>query len=339
MIASLLASCAQFWRDNARPHATRTLQRVPNDEMTTMQKLNEAMPTSDDPAPVLLVEDDDCSMFNKYKRTMLMVHFVNSNVDEMTAPEMKTKWKELLNGDDVVSKSSTNHSTFARYAPLNAQLCSRFSERFSVVCVSDMQRILRIEEILSTRTIEPAQELCALPDSERLRRRVRSLCRRCDASPRMRPLRSNAQRSIDSTKRRRPTSHIALYKHQDEQYRLIKDNLTDDHAMIVFDFSPYNATALQLTQEESRRSGMQVLHVVVIRSSTKARSTTTTGVFRSFVRCHFHIFATAGGNDLKFHYIDFVLQSGSTNDYAVLKTALVIHSTSAILWYWLAAMI
>jgi hypothetical protein len=117
--------------------------------------------------------------------------------------------------------------------------------------------------------------------------------------------------------------HRALYKHQDEQYRLMKDNLTDDHAMIVFDFSPYNATALQLTQEESHRSGMQVLHVVVIRRSTKARSTTTTGVFRSFVRCHFHIFATAGGNDLKFHYIDFVLESGSTNDYAFLKTALV----------------
>jgi hypothetical protein len=117
--------------------------------------------------------------------------------------------------------------------------------------------------------------------------------------------------------------HRALYKHQDEQYRLMKDNLTDDHAMIVFDFSPYNATALQLTQEESRRSGMQVLHVVVIRRSTKARSTTTTGVFRSFVRCHFHIFGTAGGNDLKFHYIDFVLESGSTNDYAFLKTALV----------------
>jgi hypothetical protein len=56
----------QFWRDNARPHATRTLQRVPNAEMNTMQKLNEALPTSDDPAPVLLVEDDDCSMFNKY---------------------------------------------------------------------------------------------------------------------------------------------------------------------------------------------------------------------------------------------------------------------------------
>jgi hypothetical protein len=121
----------QFWRDNARPHATRTLQRVPNDEMNTMQKLNEAMPTSDDPAPVLLVEDDDCSMFNKYKRTMLMLHFVNSNVDEMTAPEMKTKWKELLKGDDVVSKS-----TFVKYkpfnirkvcaAPLNAQLCARF---------------------------------------------------------------------------------------------------------------------------------------------------------------------------------------------------------------------
>jgi hypothetical protein len=83
------------------------------------------------PAPVLLVEDDDCSMFNKYKRTMLMLHFVNSNVDEMTAPEMKTKWKELLKGDDVVSKS-----TFVKYksfnirkvcaAPLNAQLCARF---------------------------------------------------------------------------------------------------------------------------------------------------------------------------------------------------------------------
>jgi hypothetical protein len=70
-------------------------------------------------------------------------------------------------------------------------------------------------------------------------------------------------------------------KHQDEQYRLMN---TDDHAMIVFDFSPYNATALQLTQEESRQAGMQVLHVVVIRSSTKARSTTTTGVFRSLVR-------------------------------------------------------
>jgi hypothetical protein len=84
--------------------------------------------------------------------------------------------------------------------------------------------------------------------------------------------------------------HRALYKHQDEQYRLMKDNLTDNHAMIVFDFSPYNATALQLTQEESRRSGMQVLHVVVIRSSTKARSTTTTGVFRSFVRSFVAIF-------------------------------------------------
>ena len=237
--------------------------------MSTMQKLNEAMPTSDDPAPVLLVEDDDCSMFNKYKRTMLMLHFANSNVD-MTVIDMETKWNELLKATTSSAcrlSSNTNHSTFARYAPLtHARLC--------------------------------VAENAATPEQ---------------------------RAAIDRFDEAKATyePHRALYKHQDEQYRLMKDNLTDNHAMIVFDFSPYNATALQLTQEESRRSGMQVLHVVVIRSSTKARSTTTTGVFRSFVRCHFHIFGTAGGNDLKFHYIDFVLESGSTNDYAFLKTALV----------------
>jgi hypothetical protein len=71
--------------------------------------------------------------------------------------------------------------------------------------------------------------------------------------------------------------HRELYKHQDKQYRTMKDTLTDDHAMIVCDFSPYNATALQLTQEESRQSGMQVLHIVVIRRSTKDVSATSTG--------------------------------------------------------------
>jgi hypothetical protein len=38
--------------------------------------------------------------------------------------------------------------------------------------------------------------------------------------------------------------HRALYKHQDEQYRAMKENLTDEHAMVVFDFSPYNATVV-----------------------------------------------------------------------------------------------
>jgi hypothetical protein len=154
-----------------------------------------------------------------------------------------------------------------------------------------MQRILRIEEILSTRTIEPAQELCALPDGERLRRRVRSLCRRCDV--RRRECGHSGATCSDRSIRRsegdlRATS---LYKHQDEQYRLMN---TDDHAMIVFDFSPYNATALQLTQEESRNLACTSSSAAPRRHAQRQRLVCFA---RSFVRCHFHIFATAGGND------------------------------------------
>jgi hypothetical protein len=86
--------------------------------------------------------------------------------------------------------------------------------------------------------------------------------------------------------------HRALYKHQDEQYRAMKDNLGHEKAMVVFDFSPYNATALRLTQEESRRSGMQVLHIVVIRRAGHV-STTTTCTSNVIFWCDFSHFVSA----------------------------------------------
>lgn len=123
--------------------------------------------------------------------------------------------------------------------------------------------------------------------------------------------------------------HRKLYKHQDEQYRLMKDTLAADHAMLVADFSPYGATALQLTQDESRQAVTQVLHVVVIRRSSKERSTTTTGTSIAIRHQYFVqiLICIAAGTDLKFYYFDLVVQFGSMNDYAFMKTALVVNFT------------
>jgi hypothetical protein len=66
-----IRNAREFWRDSARLHATSTLQRVPKDEMSTMERLGETMPTKDDPVSVLLIEDDDTSMFNKYTNNVI----------------------------------------------------------------------------------------------------------------------------------------------------------------------------------------------------------------------------------------------------------------------------
>jgi hypothetical protein len=104
----------QYWLNHARPHPTRTLQRLSDNQAAFFKSIGEPVPTRDSPVPVLLVEDDDTSMFNKYKRTMLLMHFVNDDVDEMTADNMEKKWQELLKRDDVVSKS-----TFINRKPFN----------------------------------------------------------------------------------------------------------------------------------------------------------------------------------------------------------------------------
>jgi hypothetical protein len=44
----------------------------------------------------------------------LLLHIVNSNVDEMTADEMEKEWQELLKRGDVVGRS-----TFVKYKPFN----------------------------------------------------------------------------------------------------------------------------------------------------------------------------------------------------------------------------
>lgn len=119
---SAIVFAREYWRGIARPHATRTLTRLPDTERSVIEKLGEAMPF-DGVFPVLLIEDDDTSAFNKYKRTMLLMYFVDSNVEEMTADDMKSKWRALLRDKDVVSQA-----TFIKYKPFNIRKVNSLSQ-------------------------------------------------------------------------------------------------------------------------------------------------------------------------------------------------------------------
>lgn len=72
--------------------------------------------------------------------------------------------------------------------------------------------------------------------------------------------------------------HRLLYTHQNEQYRVMKNELGDDEAMIVWDFSPYDFLSREMTMAETRAPSIKVLHVAVIRKvASAADATTTTG--------------------------------------------------------------
>lgn len=210
----------RFWRDSARAHASRTLQRVPFGELQAMEKLGETKPSADEPASVLMVEDDDTSMFNKYKRTMLLMHFVNSDVDEMTADEMESAWTTLLNRDDVVSKS-----TFIKYKPFNIRqvffphiltthnltIIVAFSKRNFQSCVCPICREYFEAKKFCQSARSTLHRCCArCPTTEGcVQTTVGTASATRRATSNFRRTSNNVPRSIDSTRRPRCTNHIA----------------------------------------------------------------------------------------------------------------------------------
>jgi hypothetical protein len=176
----------------------------------------------------------------------------------MSPDAMQAKWQELLKRGDVVGRS-----TFVKYKPFNIRkvyphiarrsstLICVFKERFSILCLSDMSRVLRVEEVLSSSASDAASPVCALSDCDG----CSEDCAHCAADATCAAerhatsdQRAAIERFVEAKAAFEP--HRALYKHQDEQYRAMKDNLGHEKAMVVFDFSPYNATQLEGARRE-----------------------------------------------------------------------------------------